>query len=79
MYETPQYLTPGGFRRSAKNPYRKKLEEIKEQSGRKTGPHREGLLLPALPLPARKKPAQFELSDKAAAIIAQALKGMLKK
>jgi hypothetical protein len=78
MYETPQYLTPGGFRRLPKNPFKKKLEDIKESTGRNSDQLRKNVLLPARPAALRKRSKPLELSDKAAALIAQALKGMLK-
>lgn len=77
MHETPQYLTPDGFRRSSKNPYRKKLEEAKLVDS--PAVQRKKQLLAARARALQKKQPQFELSDKAAALIAQALKGLLKK
>ena len=82
MFEKPQYLTPGGYKRLSQNPYKKQLQALNETpvksptaSLQKKPPivQRQRLLEP------RKKQPQFELSDKAAMLIAQALKGMLKK
>jgi hypothetical protein len=82
MFEKPQYLTPGGYKRLSQNPYKKQLQALNDApvkspttSLQKKPPiaQRQRLLEP------RKKQPQFELSDKAAMLIAQALKGMLKK
>jgi hypothetical protein len=77
MYETPQYLTPGGYKRLPKNPYKKKLEEL--QAKLIDDPAQKKKLPTGLVLGKIKKRPQLELSDAAAKLIAQALKGMLKK
>lgn len=77
MYETPQYLTPGGYKRLPKNPYRKKLEEL--QAKLVDDPAQKKKLLIGRVPGAKKKRPQLELSDEAAKLIAQALKGLLKK
>jgi len=77
MYETPQYLTPGGFKRLPKNPYRKKLEEL--QAKLVDDPAQKKKLLTGRVLGTIKKRPQLELSDEAAKLIALALKGLLQK
>lgn len=79
MYETPQYLTPGGYKRLAKNPYRKKLDEMQAKLVDDPAVAKKKKLLGSRLLGTQNKRQQFELSDKAAMLIAQALKGMLKK
>jgi len=79
MFESPQYLTPGGFKRLSNNPFRKKSQELEAQENAgKSLPLKRKLLI-AKPGAVQKKRPQFELSDKAAMLIAQAIKGMLKK
>jgi len=79
MYETPQYLTPDGYRRMARNPYRKKLEESYDKPVDGPGALKKKKLLTAGTAQKHAKRRQLELSDKAALLIAQALKEMLKK
>lgn len=81
MYETPQYLTPGGYKRLPKNPYKKKLEELQAKlvDGPAVLQKKKLLTTQARAMGMQKKKPQLELSDEAAKLIAQALKGMLKK
>jgi len=65
MFEKPQYLTPDGYRRSAKNPFKKK--NVKKAIAKKK-------LLSARNL---TKNTQKGISPEAAKLIAQAIKGML--
>lgn len=65
MFEKPQYLTPDGFRRSSKNPLKRK--NVKKVVSKKK-------LLSARNLP---KNIQKGISPEAAKLIAQAIKGML--
>ena len=65
MFEKPQYLTPDGFRRSSKNPLKKK--RVKKVVSKKK-------LLSTRNLP---KSVQKGISPEAAKLIAQAIKGML--
>jgi hypothetical protein len=64
MFEKPQYLTPEGYRRMAKNPVirKKKTEFLAQRAGTNPGPG--------------KKPV---LSEEAAKAIAMAISGMLRK
>jgi hypothetical protein len=65
MFEKPQYLTPDGYRRSAKNPLKK--NSVKKAIAKKK-------LLSAKKL---TKNVQRGISPEAAKLIAQAIKGML--
>jgi hypothetical protein len=70
MYEKPQYLTPDGLKRLSKNPYSslssaQRLELLKKK-------RRDIVLAQSI-----KKEGGIVISDKAAALIAKALKGML--
>ena len=65
MFEKPQYLTPDGYRRSSKNPLKKK--RVKKAAAKKK-------LLSTKHLP---KNVQKGISPEAAKLIAQAIKGML--
>jgi hypothetical protein len=70
MYEKPQYLTPDGFKRLSKNPYSnlnagQRLELLKKKNS--SAPIQQSL----------KKGGGVVISDKAAALIAKAIKGML--
>ncbi len=70
MYEKPQYLTPDGYRRSSKNPYKRKSVK---KAPLKKGPIANKILT-------RKHfqhQAQRGISKEAAKLIAQAIKGML--
>ena len=70
MYEKPQYLTPDGFKRRGSNPFKggsdnnaeKKREAVKKQLSK---------------WPPLKKPKGPVISDEAAKLIAEAIKGML--
>ncbi len=74
MYEKPQYLTPDGYRRSSKNPYkRKSTKKNSPIPGR--GPSHDNILSAKH----FQRNAQRGISKEAAKLIAQALKGMLKK
>jgi hypothetical protein len=79
MYETPQYLTPDGYRRLPKNPYRKKAQELEAKLVDDPAIAQKKKVLAGRIPGAQKKRPQLELSDEAAKLIAQALKGMLKK
>ena len=70
MYEKPQYLTPDGFKRLSKNPYSslsaaQRLELLKKKN--RVAPLQQSL----------QKGGGAVMSDKAAALIAKAIKGML--
>ena len=70
MYERPQYNTPDGFKRKAKNPTRKKSSQL--------------IIPKKLNLPAKgnvfnKNNEGRGISKEAAKLIAQAIKGMLKQ
>jgi len=74
MYEKPQYFTKDGFKRLAKNPHRDgqslvPLGDKTEQPSSKALLHRKNLVRPI------KGPG---ISDEAAKLIADVLKGMLK-
>jgi hypothetical protein len=66
MYEKPQYLTPGGFRRSAKNPLKDK-KAITPLPAKKTISAN------------RLKKAGIQISEATAKLIADAIKSMLKQ
>jgi hypothetical protein len=71
MYEKPQYLTPDGFRRFAKNPLKS------SGAGSRAGPS-----LPAVKSAAGKpgKPKKgIQISEETAKAIAMAIKGMLRQ
>ena len=77
MYEKPQYLTPNGYRRKSKNPYKKKSVKklVRRASSEKNS-------LPSKKMLSAKqfqRNAQRGISEEAAKLIAQAIKGMLKK
>ncbi len=71
MYEKPQYLTPDGYRRKAKNPNKKKA--VKKRLATKKGLPADTILPPGK----IKKQAQKGISKEAAKLIAEAIKGML--
>jgi hypothetical protein len=70
MYEKPQYLTPDGFRRLSKNPY-SSLNEAQRRELLKKKKRISSLQQPM------KKEGGVVISDKAAALIAKAISGML--
>ncbi len=65
MFEKPQYITPDGYRRSSKNPFKK--QKVTKAPAKKK-------LLSARRLP---KNVQKGISPDAAKLIARAIKGML--
>ena len=78
MYETPQYLTPNGFKRQSTNPYKKLVDKLplaKQTIDLHAVKAETKRLLTTRP--AKKK--EFELSDEAAKFFASAIKGMLKQ
>lgn len=94
MYEKPQYLTPNGLQRHAKNPFKGSTNQILQQ---KSAAACNGALKPCsiVPLPAgqvregtdnrllsarllKPRPKKQPLSEESARLIAQALKGLLK-
>jgi len=77
MYEKPQYLTPEGYRRSSKNPFKKKV--VKKAAGKAPAGHNSQLTRKMLSARQFQRDAQRGISKEAAKLIAQALKGMLKE
>jgi hypothetical protein len=65
MNDGPQYITPKGFKRSAKNPTKKKSEKLLPQK-----------ILPGEGILMREGRG---ISKEAAKLIAEAIKGMLKQ
>lgn len=73
MFEKPQYLTPGGYRRKSKNPNKKKiLKKVSIAKNRAS----QNKILSAKQF---QKNAQRGISEEAAKLIAQAIKGMLRE
>ncbi len=70
MFERPQYNTPGGLRRKAKNPTKKKNSQL-------IIPKKQELLEKGKNL--NKNNEGKGISKEAAKLIAQAIKGMLKQ
>jgi hypothetical protein len=77
MYEKPQYITPDGYRRSSKNPYKKKV--VKKAVRKTPAGKNSQLSRKMLSVKQFQKDAQRGISKEAAKLIAQALKGMLKE
>lgn len=73
MYEKPQYLTPDGYRRKAKNPNKKKA--VKKVLTTKKGFSANKILTPGK----LTNQAQKGISKEAAKLIAEAIKGMLRQ
>ena len=73
MYEKPQYLTPEGYRRRSKNPYKKKILKKASPAKKRISPNK------FLSLKEFNKNAQRGISDEAAKLIAQAIKGLLRE
>lgn len=71
MFEKPQYMTPGGYKRSPKSPALKK--RIKAELARKKKMIASRTLAPKNIFASPQK----GISKEAARLIAQALKGML--
>ncbi|MFP4163997.1 MAG: hypothetical protein ACLFQB_09470 [Chitinispirillaceae bacterium] len=83
MYERPQYLTPNGFKRLPLNPFRKEFPktEKKNDSPKKqvedtSSPATLSQFIVQQRKPRKPEPTK-QISDKAAKLIAQALKDML--
>lgn len=73
MFEKPQYLTPGGYRRKSKNPNKKKiLKKVPLEKNRAS----QNEIFSAKHF---QKNAQRGISEEAAKLIAQAIKGMLRE
>lgn len=70
MFEKPQYLTPGGYRRSKRNPI--------HSPAHKKALIQKGLSSTLLP-PLRSNNGQFTISKEAAKLIALTIKGMLRR
>lgn len=75
MYEKPQYFTPDGFKRCAKNPHKDKGQSIVPLRGNMKQPTSKALHLKKNLKSPLKGPG---ISDEAARLIAGVLKGMLK-
>lgn len=71
MYEKPQYLTREGYRRTSKNPHKKKL--TKKLLSMKKTPSSKSIL----PVDYFKSQSRRGISKEAAKLIAHAIKGML--
>jgi len=71
MFEKPQYFTPDGFKRLAKNPYKDPREQARLDALKK-----KNAILPAGARMLKKAPG-VTISDEAAKLIAGVLKGML--
>lgn len=71
MYEKPQYLTPDGYRRKSKNPYKKKVIK-KVPATKKALSHQKILSTKHF-----QNQGQKGISKEAAKLIAQAIKGLL--
>ncbi|MBD3343703.1 MAG: hypothetical protein GF401_01420 [Chitinivibrionales bacterium] len=67
MYEKPQYLTPGGYKRMSKNPYKK--DEQNSQANKKA--------LPSKNLPVQNRRPKRTIDEKTAKLIAEAIKTMM--
>ena len=77
MYEKPQYITPDGYRRSSKNPYKKKgVKKVVRKAPAEKNSQLSRKMLSAKQF---QRDAQRGISKEAAKLIAQALKGMLKE
>ena len=74
MYEKPQFLTPDGYRRRSKNPYKRKVTK-KNSPALGRGPSHDKILSSKQ----FQRNAQRGVSKEAAKLIAQALRGMLKE
>ena len=71
MFEKPQYLTPGGYKRKSENPNKKKI--LKKNPLEKNSASQKNILSAKH----FQKNAQRGISKEAAKLIAQAIKGML--
>lgn len=94
MYEKPQYFTPNGLQRYAKNPFKGKNNQILQQKSAATGDRAPTPRSPVQPAAEqtrkgtdnrlratrllKPRPKQ-PLSEESARLIAQALKGLLKE
>lgn len=78
MYEKPQYITPGGFKRTNKNPNIQQKPGIKSSENTSIQKKKLAFMKQLAAQKVSMNP-QKEISKEAARLIAQALKGMLHK
>ncbi len=82
MYEKPLYPTPDGYRRSSKNPYknqclRKEVEDLRALKAR-LNKEDSSLNEPNKKSSSQPQKKRVQISDKAAKLIALAIKSMLR-